>query len=135
VVTQTGTCEINGAASWSIQFINSGGSNVNISAGASCNFKGKCAPGYILSNGSCALVEPALQTCSTQPKPSKTRGKPRIGACHEGNPCDVATGNKYQREVDYAPLSPDGLSYVRYYNSDTFTPAGRLGLNWRDEYD
>ena len=135
VVTQTGTCEINAAVSWSIQFINSGGSNVNISAGASCNFKGKCAPGYILSNGSCALVEPALQNCTTQPKPSKTRGKPRIGACHEGNPCDVATGNKYEREVDYAPTSPDGLSYVRYYNSDTFTPAGRLGLNWRDEFD
>jgi len=80
-------------------------------------------------------VEPALQSCSTQQKPSKTRGKPVFGSCQEGNPCDVATGNKYQQEVDYPATMPDGLSYIRYYNSDIYTPSNRLPSGWRDEFD
>jgi RHS repeat-associated protein len=36
-----------------------------------------------------------------------------------GNPCNAATGNKYQREVDYVAPNVGGLEFVRIYNSST----------------
>lgn len=45
-----------------------------------------------------------------------------------GNPCNAATGNKYQREVDYQ--SPAGVSFVRHYNSHSLNDVG-LGTGWR----
>lgn len=36
-----------------------------------------------------------------------------------GNPVNIATGNKFQTEVDYGGRSGSGLRLVRYYNSKT----------------
>lgn len=44
---------------------------------------------------------------------SKESGPPK---CPAGNPINIATGNKYQREVDYRDTG--ALSIVRSYNSD-----------------
>lgn len=45
-----------------------------------------------------------------------------------GNPCDAATGNKYQRETDYA-ASNIGLSVVRHYSSQSNFDLG-FGKGW-----
>ncbi len=45
-----------------------------------------------------------------------------------GNPCNAATGNKYEIEVDY--VSPHGaISFVRHYNSQFGVDLG-LGTGW-----
>ncbi len=60
---------------------------------------------------------------------TKNFGSPRRpGQCGIGNPCNPATGNKYQTEEDYR--SADGsLSYVRSYNSQSNQGMG-LGFKW-----
>lgn len=50
-----------------------------------------------------------------------------------GNPCNAATGNKYEHETDYASAGPSALSLQRYYNSAS-APAGLFG-KWRSNYD
>jgi len=47
-----------------------------------------------------------------------------------GNPCNVATGNKYQVETDYK--APE-ISFTRYYNSQLYDDVG-LGFNWTSDY-
>ena len=57
------------------------------------------------------------------------------GAFFAGNPINLATGNKYQREVDLAPLPGElGLELVRLYNSRS-RAVSNLGANWRTSYD
>lgn len=56
-----------------------------------------------------------------------------------GNPIDVVTGNKYQRETDL-PALPGllGIEIVRHYNSaqaGTDAPLGLLGRGWRLSYE
>lgn len=52
-----------------------------------------------------------------------------------GNPINLITGNKYQREVDLAPLPGElGLELVRHYNSLDRT-QGSVGAGWRLSYD
>lgn len=46
----------------------------------------------------------------------KNLGAPCV---REGNPCNVATGNKFQAEVDYTAPNVGRLEYIRYYNSFT----------------
>lgn len=49
-------------------------------------------------------------------------------SCSIGNPCNPATGNKYQTETDYR--SPDGtLNFTRAYNSGAPQDRG-LGVGW-----
>jgi RHS repeat-associated protein len=59
-----------------------------------------------------------------------------IGA---GNPINVINGNKYQREVDMAPLPGTlGLEIVRYYNSAFSRPgasANLIGRGWKLSYE
>ena len=59
----------------------------------------------------------------------KNLGKP---ACGAGNPCDIATGNKYQEETDF---SGDKLipGFTRHYNHMGGTDAG-LGVGWTSDY-
>ena len=45
-----------------------------------------------------------------------------------GNPCNPATGNKYQREVDYLNAGT-GLAVIRSYNSQTKVNTG-FGVGW-----
>ncbi|NTV97092.1 MAG: RHS repeat protein, partial [Thiobacillus sp.] len=52
-----------------------------------------------------------------------------------GNPINVITGNKYQREVDLAKLPGVlGLEIVRHYNS-TWQGIGQTGHGWRLSYE
>ena len=66
-----------------------------------------------------------------------TAGEPC--AAGVGNPINVITGNKYQREVDM-PALPGvlGLEIVRHYNSDFSSPNianGILGRGWKLGYE
>ncbi len=59
----------------------------------------------------------------------KEQGKDCDG---EGNPCSPATGNKYQREVDFGgPNHP--LPFVRHYNSLATRDVG-FGAGWTTDY-
>ncbi len=52
-----------------------------------------------------------------------------------GNPINIITGNKYQRETDMAPLPGElGLEVVRHYNSQDRS-MGSMGVGWRLSYD
>jgi YD repeat-containing protein len=61
-----------------------------------------------------------------------------LGRCHDGNggptkvgnPCDVATGNKYQEELDYQSST---LPLSRHYNSLMLLNFG-LGYGWTTAY-
>lgn len=52
-----------------------------------------------------------------------------------GNPINSATGNKYQKEVDYRGPGPIPLEFVRSYNSHQNTAGGTVGSYWRSNYD
>lgn len=51
-----------------------------------------------------------------------------------GNPCNAATGNKYQEEVDYTGAGIMPLRLVRYYNSYA-DDNGLFGIKWRSNFD
>jgi RHS repeat-associated protein len=56
-------------------------------------------------------------------------------AAKEGNPINVATGNKLQIETDAAGGGPYPLTFTRAYNSMAVTTTGVLGANWTHNYD
>ncbi|WP_349771877.1 RHS repeat-associated core domain-containing protein [Thauera sedimentorum] len=71
----------------------------------------------------CASAGPA--------SPGNTSGT-ELGA---GNPINVVTGNKYQRETDLPALpGPLGLEIVRHYNS-SIRGLGQIGYGWRLSYE
>ncbi len=52
-----------------------------------------------------------------------------------GNPVDIITGNKYQHEIDLAPLPGEmGLHFSRHYNSNS-THRGLTGVGWRSSFE
>ncbi|HEC31654.1 MAG TPA: hypothetical protein ENI41_04080 [Deltaproteobacteria bacterium] len=52
-----------------------------------------------------------------------------------GNPVNIATGNKYQKEIDIKPGStPMALQFVRHYNSRSSVNRS-LGFGWSHTYD
>ena len=56
------------------------------------------------------------------------------GECKgEGNPCNPATGNKFQTEIDYRAAAFSGLSFIRYYNSQNVSD-NQFTVNWRHNY-
>ena len=66
-----------------------------------------------------------------------TAGNP--GNACAGNPINLITGNKYQRDTDLAALPGVlGLEIVRHYNSvfgDPGVPNGLVGRGWRLSYE
>ncbi|WNF48422.1 DUF6531 domain-containing protein [Pseudomonas sp. SG20056] len=87
-----------------------------------------CPPGYVPDNASaptdCTLPEDTVD-------PAKETGSPDDGLnCSatksRGNPINIATGNKFQTEVDYVGTGSYPLQFVRKYNSQD-------GL-WRHNY-
>jgi YD repeat-containing protein len=50
-----------------------------------------------------------------------------------GNPCNAATGNKYQIEQDFVGEGLFPLSFARYYNSKS-TRRSALGFKWTSNY-
>lgn len=68
------------------------------------------------------LKEP--RTCSASGNPTPTTGNPII----------IATGNKYQQEIDYQSQKPFGLSFVRYYNSSAYDAKTDIGIKWQHNF-
>ncbi|UAW96913.1 hypothetical protein KEM63_08640 [Halopseudomonas nanhaiensis] len=52
-----------------------------------------------------------------------------------GNPINIATGNKYQQEVDYQGSGEFPLAFIRAYNSHATDEAGSLGSGWQHNYE
>ena len=50
-----------------------------------------------------------------------------------GNPINFATGDKFQKEVDYVGFGPFPLTLIRYYNSQDIGNY-QFGSNWRSSY-
>jgi len=80
----------------------------------------------------------------TQPHPLENLGDcpdcPRDGGAsgnrpRTGNPINGGTGNKFQREIDYAPAEEGGLSFERFYNSAQGGAWRNIGANWRHNWD
>jgi len=73
--------------------------------------------------------------------PPKSLGRCKDCDLTAGNPINVATGNKYQEELDYRGSGPFALEYVRRYNSlayDTVYYGPDYFTNspmWRGTYD
>jgi RHS repeat-associated protein len=53
------------------------------------------------------------------------------------DPVLIATGNVFERVIDYTTAGLNKLSFIRYYNSqgDPSTAAASLGMRWRSNYD
>lgn len=68
------------------------------------------------SVGGCSASD--TMTISYEPEliQSKNNGAPPPESC-QGNPINVAVGNKYQAEVDYVSAVSPNLSFARFYNS------------------
>ncbi|MDI1260159.1 DUF2235 domain-containing protein [Aquabacterium sp.] len=68
-----------------------------------------------------------------------TGGDPAKTCTGASNPINITNGNKYQREVDLAPLPGVlGLELIRHYNSAYSTPNnvnGILGRGWKLSYE
>ena len=74
-----------------------------------------CAPFTVLVGGGYCNSKPFY--CVHYPGwEPKNLGEPSCGIS-AGNPISVATGNKYQRDVDYAGVGVFPLSVIRHYNS------------------
>ena len=82
------------------------------------------------------LVVPPTPTAPPPPVSKKQSGKP---ACPFGDPCDVASGAKFEQVADYQTAGPNPLGFTRYYNSiagsGPATFASSLGSYWRGTYD
>lgn len=100
-----------------------------------------CAPGtpppFVPGGpGSCG-PQPGGGTCGAPgPATGTTNAGVDVGA---GNPINVISGNKYQREVDMPPLPGVlGLELVRHYNSAYSRPThpnGVVGRGWKLSYE
>ena len=91
-----------------------------------------CAPFSVLVGGGHCNSEPWY--CAPYPSfDPKNLGEPSCGI-NAGNPINVATGNKYQRDVDYAGVGAFPLSVVRHYNS-LGASRGAFGKSWRGDFE
>lgn len=100
-----------------------------------------CAPGTTPPSvpggpGMCR-PEPGGGTCDTRgPASGTSKAGVDVGA---GNPINVISGNKYQRETDMPPLPGIlGLEVVRHYNSAYSRPThpnGIVGRGWKLSYE
>ncbi len=97
-----------------------------------------CPAGYTLRYpGGDTSQMPYCRRARSAQNPSKSWGN----SCHsgdgsladgllKGNPCEVASGNKSARQVDYVSSSNSGLRFVRTYNSQ----AGQSRYGISDQY-
>jgi len=94
--------------------------------------------GSLLSQNAGLLPDGRPGNC-TAPLPAgvysvaKAQGPSGITPCC-ANPVSVATGNKFQVELDYRGASAFPLLFQRAYNS-TDDDGGRLGRKWRHSYE
>ena len=101
-----------------------------------------CVPGSGCVTGSNAIGGSAC--CGTDylfgtPAPSRTPAIPEraCGRCAKtsiGAPIDVATGEGWNEKTDLALSGPFGLSFTRFYGSQTAGSADLGGTNWLHSY-
>ena len=88
----------------------------------------------VTPNGS----DPAFSTnCPAEPPPAdppKMAGGVNPDLCC-GNPVNVGTGNKYQRERDSVGSGPFPLVFERHYNSYRGIESRLIGRQWLHTYD
>jgi RHS repeat-associated protein len=69
----------------------------------------------------------------SEPASQNAADNPSLGV---GNPINVVSGNKYQRETDMPALPGElGIEVVRHYNSMSTADSGHLGRGWRLSYE
>ncbi len=69
---------------------------------------------------------------------SATKNNGNVGQCMifaGTNPINIATGNKFETEMDYQGVGDASLQLLRYYNSDSDTESANWGQQWRSTYD
>jgi RHS repeat-associated protein len=70
---------------------------------------------------------------ASQPASQSRNNEPDVAA---GNPINIITGNKYQREVDLIALPGElGIEVIRHYNSLATHETGHVGKGWRLSYE
>jgi RHS repeat-associated protein len=70
---------------------------------------------------------------ASQPASQSRTEEPDAAA---GNPINIITGNKYQREVDLTALPGElGIEVIRHYNSLATHETGHVGKGWRLSYE
>ena len=94
-------------------------------------------PAYAADEAPSCGLQTAGPSCAAEQPAGISKGG---GVSQEaGNPVNLITGNKYQREVDMAPLPGVlGLELVRHYNSHSAAPGMPLsgtGRGWQFSYD
>ncbi len=86
--------------------------------------------------GTCGPGETGPTCGSDGPASQESGPSLNVGA---GNPINIMTGNKYQREVDMAPLAGVlGLEIIRHYNSAFSLPHHSnnvVGRGWKLSYE
>ena len=77
---------------------------------------------------SCTIPHAGAPSCEAESNAGSSAITPDI-PYHVGNPIDVVSGNKYQRDIDYKAFN-SGLTLVRHYNSCLLytSPSPRDGL-------
>ncbi len=102
-------------------------------------YQRRAADDVVLSYGEVFVA--GAQSCAAVPGFDRDTGVCAGSAKHppacpaEGNPINVATSNKHQREPDYRSPVPGGLVFTRYYSSQsTYAAPSPLGAHWRHTY-
>ncbi|SER23840.1 YD repeat-containing protein, partial [Solimonas aquatica] len=95
-----------------------------------------CFSSTVWAQQKCGPDDSGPPSCEASGPASQSDPKANAGA---GNPVNLISGNKYQREVDL-PALPGvlGLEIVRHYNSALAgerSPSGVLGRGWRLSYE
>lgn len=84
-------------------------------------------------DGSCPLAASADGDPAANDALTSASQRTQVASTQVGNPIQVITGNKYQREVDVR-LPGLHLAFVRHYNSRS-THRGTLGVGWTHGFD
>ncbi|MGA7657169.1 MAG: DUF6531 domain-containing protein, partial [Methylocella sp.] len=64
---------------------------------------------------------------------ARDSGRGSAGSTLEGDPVNVATGNKFQQDTDFR--GSEWLTFRRFYNSNAAAVTAELGLQWRHSFD
>jgi RHS repeat-associated protein len=92
-----------------------------------------CPTGMVFAGPNAGDCKPpvAIQISKDSEKSNGT--SPKAAQCTTGNPCNAATGNKVQVEVDFA--GGDGIpSFVRTYNLFITEDLDDIGIGWRHNH-
>ena len=81
---------------------------------------------------SCTVPHAGAPSCEAESNAGSSAIAPDI-PYHVGNPIDVISGNKYQRDIDYKAFN-SGLTLVRHYNSSLADHDTGFGQGWRHTY-